>query len=63
MAMRSVDGSIAAGVPARDAAAAGESPAASRTGASATVALPAAPAIRPQFGSRPWTAALTRLTR
>ena len=28
---------------------------------SASRALPAAPAIRPQFGSRPWAAALTRL--
>ena len=38
-------------------------PAASRTAASARRALPAAPAIRPQFGSRPWAAALTRLRR
>ena len=48
-----------AGVPPRRAASSVDRPAASRTAASARRALPAAPAIRPQFGSRPWTAALT----
>ena len=42
-------------------ASSGGSPAASRTAASASRAFPAAPAMRPQFGSRPWAAALTRL--
>ena len=49
------------GVPAADRASRPRRPAASRTAASASRALPAAPAIRPQFGSRPWAAALTRL--
>ena len=48
-------------MPARAVASVGGRPAASRTAASASRALPAAPAIRPQFGSRPWAAALTRL--
>ena len=39
----------------------GRHPDASRTAAVARRALPAAPAIRPQFGSRPCAAALTRL--
>ncbi len=34
---------------------------ASSTAATASRAFPAAPAMRPQFGSRPWAAALTRL--
>ena len=60
--MRSRSGSSAAGLPARAAASAAGRPAASSTAASASRALPAAPAMRPQFGSRPWAAALTRLT-
>ena len=63
MAIRIRDGSTAAGRPARDAASSADSPAASSVAASATTALPAAPATRPQLGSRPWTAALTRLAR
>ncbi len=46
-------------MPALAAASLAPRPAASRTARCASVALPAAPAIRPQLASRPWTAALT----
>ena len=61
MAMRTVSGSRSSREPPRRAASSGERPAASSTAASASCALPRASAMRPQLGSRPWTAALNRL--